>query len=81
MRVRSYNSKIYLADNLFYLRTLNNYTQSYVAKFCNKKNTAISNWERGIREPNISDLGNLAILFNVSVEELLFSNLKKKIKN
>ena len=84
MTLSKYDSKIYLPDNLLYLRTINKLTQHQLAEVCNKKNTAVSNWERGIREPNLSDLGNIAKFFEISVEDLIFLDLrkqKKKIKN
>ena len=66
----------FLASNIKYLRQVNNKTQHDLADVCNKKNTAISNWELGIREPDSVDLGILSQLFNVSVDDLVFTDLK-----
>ena len=81
MTLNKYNSPIYLSSNIYYLRTLNELTQQQVADVCGKKNTAVSNWERGLREPSLSDLGNIAALFKISVEDLIFLNLKISKKN
>lgn len=70
--------KIYLSSNLKYLRISNHYTQEEVAAACNKKNTAISNWEKGIREPDAVDLAILSNFFNVSVDDLMKKDLRLK---
>ncbi len=67
---------IYLSSNLKYLRMINHKTQEEVAKYCDKKNTAISNWEKGIREPDAVDLANLAECFNISVGDLLLKDMR-----
>ena len=68
-------NKLYLASNLKFLRVTNNKTQEDIAKICNKKNTAISNWEQGIREPDAVDLSLLSNYFNVSIDDLMLKNL------
>lgn len=70
------NEKFFLASNIKYLRTLNHKTQQDVAKYCEKTNTAISNWEKGIREPDAVDLAKLSNYFNVSVDDLLLKDLR-----
>ncbi len=70
------NSKIYLASNLKYLRILNKKTQEEVATICNKKNTTISNWEKGIREPDAVDLSILSSFFNVAIDDLMLKDLR-----
>lgn len=70
------NEKLYIASNIRYLRTLNGKTQEEIANICNKKNTAISNWEQGIREPEAIDLSILANFFNVSVDDLMLKDLR-----
>ena len=62
---------IYLASNIKHLRIINNKTQDDLAKICGKTNTAISNWEKGIREPDSVDLANIANFFNVTVDDFL----------
>lgn len=69
-------NKIYLSTNLKYLRIKNDKTQDQIAEICNKKNTAISNWEKGIREPDAVDIAILANYFNVSVGDLMLKDLR-----
>lgn len=70
------NKNLYLSTNLKYLRELNNKTQQDVAKYCDKTNTAISNWEKGIREPDAIDLSKLSIFFSVSIDDLMLKDLR-----
>ena len=68
--------KIYIASNLKHLRLLNKKTQDDIAKLCDKKNTAISNWEKGIREPDSIDLAKLSNYFNISIDDLMKKDLR-----
>lgn len=68
--------KIYIASNIKHLRLLNKKTQDDIAKLCDKKNTAISNWEKGIREPDSIDLAKLSNYFNVSIDDLMKKDLR-----
>lgn len=67
---------IYLSSNIRFLRVQQGKTQDDVAKVCNKTNTAVSNWEKGIREPDSVDLANIAMLFDVSVDDLMLKDLR-----
>ena len=69
-------NKIFLASNIKYLRLLNNKTQEEVGEICNKTNTAVSNWEKGIREPDAVDLSALSNYFNVSIDNLMLKDLR-----
>lgn len=75
------NSKIYLPSNIKYLRLLNKKTQEEIGQICNKTNTAVSNWEKGIREPDALDLSALSSYFNVSIDDLMLKDLRKYNKN
>lgn len=68
--------KIFLASNLKHLRVLNGKTQEDVGKLCNKTNTAVSNWEKGIREPEAVDLSVLSNYFNISIDDLMLKDLR-----
>ena len=68
--------KIYIASNLKHLRLLNKKTQDDIAKLCDKKNTAVSNWEKGIREPDSIDLAKLSNYFNISIDDLMKKDLR-----
>lgn len=70
------NKNIYLSTNLKYLREINNKTQQDVAKYCDKTNTAISNWEKGIREPDAIDLSKLSQFFSISIDDLMLKDLR-----
>ena len=70
------DNKIFLASNLKYLRILNKKTQEEVGEICNKTNTAVSNWEKGIREPDAVDLFTLSNYFNISIDDLMAKDLR-----
>lgn len=72
---------IYLSSNIKFLRAQHKKTQNDLAKLCGKKNTAISNWEKIIREPSSIDLAILANYFNVNVDDFLLKDLRNDIKN
>ena len=66
----------YISSNIKYLRVTNGITQKQVGKVCNKGDTAVQNWEKGIREPNAVDLANIANYFNVSIDDLIKKDLR-----
>lgn len=70
------NTKLYLSSNLKFLRTKKGKTQEEVGAICNKKNTAVNNWEKGIREPDAVDLALLSNYFNVSIDDLMLIDLR-----
>jgi len=70
------DNKIFLASNLKHLRILNKKTQEEVGEICNKTNTAVSNWEKGIREPDAVDLFTLSNYFNISIDDLMAKDLR-----
>lgn len=70
------DNTLYLASNIKYLRTTMGKTQQDLAKICNKSNTAISNWEKGIREPDAIDLAKISDFFKVSLDLLFLKDLR-----
>lgn len=70
------NKNIYLSSNLKFLRTIKGKTQQEVADYCDKANTAISNWEKGIREPDAVDLAKLSNFFNIPIDDLMLKDLR-----
>lgn len=70
------NKDFYLASNIKYLRNKKNKTQQDIANYCGKTNTAISNWEKGIREPDATDLAKLSNYFSISLDDLILKDLK-----
>lgn len=73
--------EIYLSSNLKYLRNRDNKTQEDIAKIIDKGASAVGNYENGLREPTAVDLGKLATFFNVSVDDLVFKDLRFKDNN
>ena len=68
-----------LANNLKYLRLKNNFSQDYIAELLGYKSyTTIQKWEMGISEPSISKLKILSDLYNVSLDEIINSDIARK---
>lgn len=65
----------YFGSNLKYLRKKAKVTQTEIAKRLNLGDTTISNYESGVSKPEFDTLIELANLFEVSIDNLLFSNL------
>nr|WP_315021751.1 helix-turn-helix transcriptional regulator [uncultured Aminipila sp.] len=64
------------STNLKYLRKSKGYSQDYIAeKLGYKSFTTIQKWETGIAEPSVAKLKILSDMFNVSMDELLNSDL------
>ena len=60
-----------LGDNIRYLRIQHNYSQDYIAeKLGYKSYTTIQKWESGVSEPPVKILKELALLFNVDMDDL-----------
>lgn len=70
------NASTFVSTNIKYLRTTNGKTQQDIADLCEKQNTAVANWEKGIRMPDVVDLAVLSNYFNVSIKDLLFTDLR-----
>lgn len=68
---------LYLASNIKWLRIKYHKTQGDIGKICGKKHTAVSNWEKGIREPDCLDLARLANYFDISIDELMLKDLRQ----
>ena len=56
------------AERLRQERILNGYNQTYIAKYMNVSQVSVSNWERGLKEPDYQTLIDLAKLFNKSTD-------------
>lgn len=66
------------SENLRYYRKLNNMTQEQLVEKLNKTRQSITNYETGARKCSIEFLINVAELFDVTVEELLFNNTNNR---
>lgn len=65
--------------NLKFLREKNGLEQSHIADMLDKKSTsAVSEWEKGLRIPNIGDLDVLSTIFHVTIDNLVNSDLSAK---
>jgi transcriptional regulator with XRE-family HTH domain len=69
--------EIFISSNLKYLRKRANLSQKKIAELCNKKNTAVSNWEKGFREPSTIDLVTICKFFDVSIDDFVKKDLRK----
>ncbi len=71
-----------IAQNIFYLRTINHMTQYELGEQLNYSDKAISKWERADGIPDAYVLKNIAQLFGVTVDYLLteHSEQDKKIE-
>ena len=59
------------AERLKELRMEKNLLQSELGKFLSVDQRTISNWEKGIRQPDFETLAAIARFFDVSVDYLL----------
>lgn len=60
-----------VGKNIKYYRLLNNMTLSALAKQLNITSMAISNYENGLRNPDINTLKKIASVFNVGIAKLV----------
>ena len=68
-------ANIQLADNLRYLRKLNNHKQEDIAEIFNISRQAISNYENMNREPDIVTLVRFATYYELNLDQLVLHNL------
>src|ERR1700749_1377113 len=66
----------YLGKNMRYLRKQLSKTQSEIASLIKKGQTTIGNWENGISEPNLEELIILSNYFDISLDELVKTDLE-----
>lgn len=64
-------NKFNISDNIFMHRKRIGYTQQNLADFLNISKSAVSKWERGNALPEVNYLGELAVLFDISIDELV----------
>lgn len=62
------------------LRKEKGFTQEDIASKINISAQAVSKWENDISLPDIAILGDLADIFNLSIDELLGRNLEQKVE-
>ena len=67
------NKKIHFMDNLIRLRKQHGFTQQALAEQLNYSDKAVSKWERGEALPDVQTIGEIAFLFHLTVDELIYS--------
>lgn len=72
----SVEDNFFLNSNIKHLRIVNNETQEDLAKLLGKGYSAISNYEKGIRNPDFIDLYKIAEHYNISVDDLIKKDLR-----
>ena len=66
-------------ENLKYLREEYNIEQAEIAKKSGLKSASgVSEWEKGIRLPKIGVISDIAKMFNVSIDDLMYKDLSIK---
>lgn len=70
----------FFASNLKYLRTRKNMEQQELAELLNRKSgSTVSDWERGKFIPRSGTLTDLAEIFNVELDDLLYKDLTNPV--
>jgi len=64
------------SKNLRFLRKKGNHNQEEISILFNKRANTIGNWENQKSEPSLTELMKLGEYFNVSVQELLHTDLE-----
>lgn len=67
---------IYLSNNIKYLRKSRGWTQEDFGNEVGKTNAAVRAWEKSINTPPVEMVIQISQIFNIGVEDLLFSNLE-----
>lgn len=68
-----------IAKNLKYLRLKHGFSQEFIADYTGKKSfTTVQKWESGVSDPSIEVASKLANLYNVSLDDLYYSDLEKE---
>lgn len=65
-------NKVYLSENLAYLRKKQGLRQAQLAELAGVQPTTISNYEKGISSPDLETLGRIKDALQVSVDDLVY---------
>lgn len=68
-----------LEENLLIIRKRNNLSQSKLANKIKVSRQTIYNWENGKSVPDILSMAKLSELYNVSIDDLIKSNIKDDV--
>lgn len=66
---------ILLSQNIKYLRKQRNMSQEKLSRIVNKDRSLIGHWESGSREVTLDDLIKISEFFDVSIDQLLGTDL------
>ena len=69
---------MYLAENISYLRKKKSLTQEQLSDILLVTRSTISKWESGTYEPDINSLKRLSEAFNISIDDLIFIDLRSR---
>lgn len=67
------NKKNYFSENLAYARKLKGFRQYELADWIGVRPNTISNYEKGVSEPDYDTLGKLKAVLKVSADDLVFA--------
>ena len=70
----------YFSQNIKILRKSKRYIQDRLAELLGVKPNSISNYEHGVREPTIDQIGQFIKIFDISADDLLFKDLSEKME-
>ncbi len=72
----------YLSQNIRHLRRIYRISQLVLSDSIEAKKQDVGKWERGIKEPNLSELIQIALYFGITIDDLCSIDFKqKKMKN
>lgn len=66
--------KMHFTENLIRLRKQHGFTQQALAEKLNYSDKAVSKWERGEALPDIQTIGDIANLFHLTIDELIYND-------
>ncbi|MGI6563345.1 MAG: helix-turn-helix transcriptional regulator [Clostridia bacterium] len=70
-----------IGQNIKRFREEKKMTQEQLAEQMNVTRQAVSNWENGKTLPNIDTLFRLSLIFEISIEEIIYGEKRKLITN
>lgn len=68
-----------IGKNIKQFRNEKNMTQDQLAEKLSVTRQAVSNWENGKTQPDVETLGNIAQVLEVTLEDLIHDEPKKKV--
>ena len=69
----------YIGQRIQYLRDKSGLTQSALAKLLGISRSAVNSWEMAITTPSLSNIVEMALIFNVTTDSLLFKSQRMSV--